>query len=178
MKISLTTREKGVLIAGLIILGSLLGNQFVAKPMRERLSTLNRVVGSKEKILGQLRQMSAELSTLRSEVTRLRRRIEAQPDKGRMLSLLERIQEKVGLSGHVVHMRPTAAALGKIYEETTIEVKLDAVTLEQLLGFLGHLDALELAIGIKSLEVRKVDSSSGSSLLGATVRISTISPSA
>ena len=175
--ISLTTREKGVLIAGVIILGSLLSNQFVAKPLRERVSTLDRVVESKEETLGQLKQMSNELNTLRSEVTRIHHRIEAQPNKGRVLSLLERIQEEAELSDHVIHMRPTVASLGKVYEETTIEVKLDTITLEQLLDFLSKLDALELAIGVKSLEVRHVDSSSGR-LLEATVQVSTISPSA
>ena len=173
----LSAREKGVSIAGVIILGTLLGNQFVAKPLRERLSTLARVVESKEKVLGQLKQMGIELNTLKSEVTQIQRKIEAQPNKGRILALLERIQEEEGLSSHVLHMRPTGAALGKLYEETTIEVKLDAVTIEQLLKFLDSLERIGLAIGVKWLEIRHTDNPSGN-LLEATVKVSTISPSA
>jgi len=171
----LTAREKAFLIPGIVALGLLLGNQFIAKPMRERLSTVTRVVESKDKTLRQLKEMGIELKTLRSEVIRIHREIEAQPDKGRVLALLERIQEEQGLSSHVIHMRPSGAALGKRYEETTIEIKLDAVTLEQLLGFLEKLADLNLAIGVKWLEIKHTTDTSGS-LLEATLKVSTISP--
>jgi type II secretory pathway component PulM len=174
--IHLTTREKRVLIAGAVILGGLLGNQFVVKPMRERLSTLDRVVRSKEETLEQLKRMSTELNVLQSETKRIHQLIEAQPDKGRVLSLLEQIQEKTGLSGHVAHMRPTTVALGKAYEETTIEIKLDAVTLGQLLDFLAKLEGSELTTQVKTLEIKHVAKSSNG-ILEATVQVSTVSTS-
>jgi general secretion pathway protein M len=150
----LGSREKVVLAVGMLLLGGLLINQVVVRSIRERLSTLNRVVESKEKSLVQLKQMGTEFHALQADVAQLHHLLEAQPDKGRVLSLLEHLQEQCGLTGHIVHMQPTTTSVGDAYEETNIEVKLDLITLPQLIDFITKVESQDLAVGIKALEIR------------------------
>ncbi len=169
----LTPREKVVLAAGTLLLGGLLTNQFVVRPIRERLSTLNRVVESKEKSLAQLKQMGSEFHLLQADVARLHHLLEAQPDKGRVLSLLEHLRDQCGLTGHIVHMQPRTTSVGDAYEETSIEVKLDLITLAQLVDFITKVESQDLAVGIKALEIRLQNESQPK--LEAMVQVATVS---
>jgi hypothetical protein len=168
-----TKTEQWFLVGGAIFLGLLMISQVLVRPTMDRISTLRRVVTDKRANLSQLQAKSQEYQLLKTEVARLRAVIEQQGGGRRILSTLERIREDCGLSDNVVSLKPTTTAINDEYQETTIEVRLDGITLAQLIQFLSQIDSLELAGGIRALEVRHADRSPN--LLKATVQVATVS---
>jgi type II secretory pathway component PulM len=167
-----TKREKTVILGGAGVLGLFLVLQFVVHPAMERLSMLRRVVSDKREILADLRGKSLEYKSLEAEVNRLRSVIGQQQEGRRILSSIERIRQTCGLSENVLSLKPTTTTIDTRYQETLVEVRLDGVKLAQLVAFLTQLDSLNLAGGVKALEVQHADRSPGS--LRAVIQLSTV----
>jgi len=162
----LTKRERTVVVAGACFLVLLVVLQFIVRPTTERISMLGRVVADKRNVLTDLRAKSLEYKTLAEEVDRLRSMISQQQESRTMLSAIERIGEASGLSD-------TTVTMDEEYEETVVEIRLDRITLAQLVEFLAKLESLGRAGGIKALEVRHADRSEGA--LRAVVQLATVS---
>jgi len=95
-----------------------------------------------------------------------------------MLSSIENVRKACGLPENVLSMKPATVAIDGTYEEVTVEVRLESLTLAQLVSFLSQLDAVDAA-GITALEVRRADRNSvrandDSPLLAATINVATI----
>ena len=170
----LTKREKTLVVGGILFLAILLGLQFVVRPAMEQVTTLRRVVADKRETLIRLRAMSVEYEKLEGEVSRLRSMIERQDQGPGILTTVERLRETAGLSENALSLKPTTVTMDDGYQETVVEIRLEGITLAQLVRFLSQLESLELAGGIKSLEVRHADRSPGS--LRAVVQLATVSP--
>lgn len=169
----LTKREKTVVIGGACFLALLVALQFIVRPTTERISMLGRVVTDKRDVLTQLRAKSLEYEKLTEEVNGLRSMISQQQESRTMLSAIERIGEASGLSENVLSLKPTTVTMDEEYEETVVEIRLDRITLAQLVEFLAKLESLGRAGGIKALEVRHSDRSEGA--LRAVVQLATVS---
>jgi type II secretory pathway component PulM len=169
----LTKRERTVVIAGASFLALLVVVQFIVRPTTERISMLRRVVADKRAALSDLQAGSAEYETLTGEVERLRSMISRQQESRTMLSAIERIGEASGLSENVLSLKPTTVTMDEEYEETVVEIRLDRITLAQLVEFLGKLESLGRAGGIKAVDVRRAERSEGA--LRAVVQLATVS---
>jgi hypothetical protein len=169
----LTRREKMVVFGGLGGLLLLMTAQFVVRPAMEQISTLRRVVTDKRTVLAQMQANATEYQTLQADVTRLRSAIARQHEGRRILSTIESIREACRLPSDALSLKPAAAPLDAEYQQTTVELRLEGVTLTQLIDFLSRLDALDLAGGITSLDIRSTDPSP--TLLKAVVEVAVIS---
>jgi len=152
---SLTRREKQIVIGGIICLGLLMAFQVFVRPALSRVRTLRRVVTEKREILSDLQTKSEEYYALRDQFERIRLTIEHQQKDRKMLSFIERMQRDCGLMQNVVDMTPTTTAISDVYEKTSVEVKYGAVTLDQIIQFLLKIESSELLIGIRSLEIKR-----------------------
>jgi type II secretory pathway component PulM len=170
----LTRREKWVVLGGLGGLALLAAMQFVVRPTQERVTTLRRVVKDKTEILTRIQDKSLEFQSLQTEIDRLQAKIAQQQESGRILSVIEGIRKSCDLPDKALSLRPTTAPLNEQYTQTTVEMRLEAVTLAQLIRFLSELDSLNLAGGIKSLDIRTTDRNVG--LLQAVIQLATVLP--
>ncbi len=60
-----------------------------------------------------------------------------------------------------------------IYEQKTIEIKFQSITLNQLIQFLLKIESSEFTIGIRTLEIKR--SLRDSSLLDTTIQLASLS---
>ena len=175
----LAKREKLVVLGGAGLLVLLLVLQFAVRPIMERASTVRRVVAEKRDVLAQLRAKRLEYERLQTEVGRLHAMVAQQQGNRRILSSIESVRKTCGLSENVLSMKPATVAIDNTYEEVVVEVRLEGLTLAQLVSFLSQLGAAEAAGGITALEVRRADRSSArandnSSLLAATISVAAV----
>jgi type II secretory pathway component PulM len=167
-----TKREKTAIFGGMGILALLLVLQFVVHPAFARISMLRRVVQDKQQILTDLRGKSVEYKKLAAEVNQLRSLIGQQQEGRGILSSIERIRQTCGLSENVLSLKPTTTIVDARYQETVVEVRLDGVGFGQLVAFLTQLDSLNLAGGIKAVEVQHADRNVG--VLKAVIQLSSV----
>jgi type II secretory pathway component PulM len=170
---NLTQREKQFIAAGAVLFGLIVIFQVFAKPAISRVRTLKRVVSDKRQLLGELRAKSNQFKTILRELEKVRLEMERQPEERKILSFVERIQKDSGLMQKVVYMKPSTMTVNDIYERITIEIKLQSITLAQLIQFLLKIEASELTIGIRTLEIKR--GLRDSSLLETTVQLVSLS---
>ena len=170
---NLTQREKQTIAAGAILFGLIVVFQIFVRPAIGRLRTLRRVVSDKQQLLGELRAKSEQYKTVSGELEKIRLEMERKPEERKILSFVERIQKDSGLMQKVVYMKPSAMTVKDIYEQKTIEIKFQSITLNQLIQFLLKIESSEFTIGIRTLEIKRGLRDSG--LLDTTIQLVSLS---
>jgi len=152
---SLTQREKQTIAAGAVLFGLIVAFQIFVRPAIGRLRTLRRVISDKQQVLGELRAKSQQYKAVSRELEKIRLEMERQPQERKILSFVEHVQKDSGLMQKVVYMKPSTMTVKDIYEQKTIEIKLQSITLDQLIRFLLKIESSELTIGIRTLEIKR-----------------------
>ncbi len=147
--------------------------QVFARPAISRVGTLTRVVSDKRQLLSELRAKSEQYKTISRELEKIRLEMGRQPEERKILSFVERVQKDSGLMQKVVYMKPSTMTVDDVYEQITIEIKLQSITLDQLIQFLLKIESSELTIGIRTLEIKRGVRDSG--LLDTTVQLVSLS---
>lgn len=171
---NLTKREKKIISAGAVLLGLFVAFQVFVRPAIGRVRTLRRVLTDKRQVLAELRAKSEEYNVISRELEKVRLEIRRQPEERKILSFVERIQKDCGLMQKVVYMKPSTMVVNDVYEETTIEIKLQSITLDQLIQFLLKIESSELTIGIRTLDIKR--GVRDSNLLDTIIQLVSLSP--
>ncbi len=160
--------------AGAVLLVLIVAFQIFVRPAIRRVRTLRRVLSDKRQVLGELLAKSQEYNAISRELEKIRLEMGRQPEERKILSFVERIQKDCGLMQKVVYMKPSTMTVNDVYEETTIEIKLQSITLDQLTQFLLKIESSELTIGIRTLDIKR--GVRDSSLLDTIVQLVSLSP--
>jgi len=153
--IRLTRREKLLAIALAILAGGLVLFTFAVKPAIERTETLRRVISEKQDELQKLRAGSSEYIFLRDSLDNLRTKVASQEKGFELLPFLESLIREHGLAKKVATMKQQVLQLGPSHSETIVEVRLENLTLKQLVDFLRKVESSEVLARIKSLYIKK-----------------------
>jgi len=170
---NLTQREKQTIAAGAVLFGLIVSFQVFVRPAIGRVRTLRRVVSDKQQLLGELRAKSEQYKAVSIELEKIRLEMGRQPEERKILSFVERMQKDSGLMQKVVYMKPSTMTVKDVYEQKTIEIKLQSITLDQLIQFLLKIESSELTIGIRTLEIKRGLRDSG--LLDTTIQLVSLS---
>ncbi|MBN2589173.1 MAG: hypothetical protein JXA96_04885 [Sedimentisphaerales bacterium] len=152
---SLRPREKHVIIIAFGCIALLIAIQVFLRPAINHKTNLKRVVSQKKIILSELQSKSEEYNSLKQELEKIRTKIENQQKDKKILSAIEQIQKDCGLNKNLANMTPSTMAISEEYEKTNVEVKYNQVTLSQTIQFVQKVEASDLLIGIKSMEIKR-----------------------
>ena len=153
--IRLTRREKLLAIALAIFVGGLVLFTFAVKPAIERTETLRRVISEKQDELQKVRAGSNEYIFLRDNLDDLRTKVASQEKGFELLPFLESLIREHGLAKKVATMKQQVLQLGPSHSETVVEVRLENLTLKQLVDFLRKVESSEVLARTKSLYIKK-----------------------
>ena len=153
--IRLTRREKLLAIALAVLVGGLVLFTFAVKPAIERTETLRRVISEKQDELQKLRAGSSEYIFLRDNLDNLRAKVASQEKGFELLPFLESLIREHGLAKKVATMKQQVLQLGPSHSETIVEVRLENLTLKQLVDFLRKVESSEVLARTKSLYIKK-----------------------
>ena len=153
--IRLTRREKLSAVALAVLVGGLVLFTFVVKPAIERTETLRRVISEKQNELQKLRSRSNEYIFLRDSLDNLRTKAASQEEGFELLPFLESLIREHGLAKKVATMKQQILQLGPSHSETVVEVRLENLTLRQLVDFIRKVESSKILAKIKSLYIKK-----------------------
>ncbi|MHC4655846.1 MAG: type II secretion system protein GspM [Planctomycetota bacterium] len=153
--IRLTRREKLLALALAFFAGACLLFAFVIKPALARTKTLRRVISEKQDELGKLRATSNEYIFLRDSLDNVRAKVASQEKGFELLPFLESLIREHGLAKKVATMKQQVLNLGPSHSETIVEVKLENLTLKQLVDFLRKVESSQVLAKTKSLYIKK-----------------------
>ncbi len=153
--IRLTRREKLLAIALAILTGGWGLFALAVKPALERTRTLRRVISEKQDELVKLRATSNEYISLRDNLDNVRAKVASQEKEFELLPFLESLIREHGLAKKVGTMKQQVLQLGANHSETIVEIRLENLTLKQLVDFLRKVESSKVLARTKSLYIKK-----------------------
>jgi type II secretory pathway component PulM len=145
---------------------------FAVSPAMERVRTLKRVIPEKRQALADIKAKSAQYEALKSKLKDLRERIAVDGQRFEPLAFLESLITEKGLTEKVASMKLNTSQLDPGYSQTIVEMKLQDISLQQLIDLLLAVKSSNHALWINSLYAKKDAANSGS--LEAVIQVSTL----
>jgi type II secretory pathway component PulM len=167
--VHLTRRERNLAGAVALVVTVWALYAGVVAPVRDRITTLQRLIPDKRNELSAVQARSAEYVARRDAFEDLRARIAAQDPNFQLPSYLEALVEEQQLGAHVATMTPNTLQLQSDYSETIVGIELEAVTLKQLADFLAPIEASQVLASVGSLHIYR--NPNDETLLNATIEI-------
>ncbi len=126
------------------------------KPALARIETLNRVIPEKQRELIELRTRSRDYIVLHDSLNDLRKHVASQDQALELLPLLESLTQECGLAQNATAMNHNVLQLDQDYQETIVEIRLQNVTLRQLVDFLSKIEGSSLVLAkTRSLHIQR-----------------------
>ncbi len=135
---------------------------------------MRRAIAASEKVLRELAVLGAEYGVLRQRSEEIRRVIERRPPGFTLFSYLEKRAGDAGVKTNIRSINLLPLAPTGAYEETTVEMKLDKLTMKQLTDFLYQVESPEEMIRIRRISIVKMKESP--EYLSALIQVFTYQP--
>jgi general secretion pathway protein M len=157
----LARREKYLVsLAGCSIALLILFHFFIL-PFFAKKEDLKEGVKNKEVALEEIIMMSAEYKARKKSYQGLQELL-ARREKGvTLFSFLEKAADKAEIKGHIKYMKPSVSEGTGGYKESMVEMKLEGITLKQLVGYLYRIESPENVISIKRISIKENKKESG-----------------
>lgn len=133
----LEPRDKKTLIIGGIAALIIVIYAFVLSPLTSNLARKREFIPKKERDL-------AEMRVLKSQYTEMQQRLlQAQASaakRGPLLTELENITKRANLNTKIISLKPQAGVQSEAFKESIVEVKLDSITLYDIVNYVYALE--------------------------------------
>jgi general secretion pathway protein M len=169
----LSQREKIIVAGGSLALLVFLIVQFLIVPVFTRNAQMRRSVQVKTAMLAEMQRLKADHDSLKSAAKQSEARF-TRRDKGfTLFSFLDQLAGQAHVKERVSYMRPTKTEQkNSTFKLSRVEMKLEAVTLEQLATFLNAVEYSKNMVTVSKLSITRRDQKEG--LLDAILQVETL----
>ncbi len=165
-------REKLLVWFSICAIAIFLLLQFLVFPVLEKKSFLERGVQAKQSALREILNLREEYDTYKKNTHGIQD-ILRQRDQGfTLFSFLEKAAGEVGVKSHIKYMKPSASKGTGPFKESMVEMKLEGITLQQLVDYLYLAQSPENAVTVKRLSITESKEASG--YLNAILQVLTV----
>jgi len=171
---NLTGTQRLYMMIGAAALGVILVVQFALLPFMAEKNRLRGAIKTNEKVLKELTVLGLEYSAQKRRVEEVRAIIGRRPPDFSLFAYLDRKAGEGALKQHIKAMNTSKIASANDYEEVAVELRLEKVTLKQLVQFLYMVESPGEYIRVKRMAISKMKESP--EYLGATLLVATYQP--
>lgn len=139
----LEDRDKKTLIIGGILAGVIVLYAFVIAPLTADLSRKRDSIPKKEKDLVEMKALKTEYQSIQQQLQAAQA---AAVKRGPLLTEIENISKRSNLSGKIVSLKPQAGVQTAGFKESIVEVRLESVTLYDIVNYVFQLEKDTLRI--------------------------------
>jgi len=156
MAIKLNKREKISVAAAAAVIAVFLFLQLLVFPLLDKNDQLTRTITTRERELEQIKQMQMEYRQTASKSEQAQRRLKARRRGFTLFSFLETLAGQTGVKSNIAYMKPTTTTQRESpYRLSMVEMKLQEITMSQLLSYLHGIEMSGDMIVIKRLSISK-----------------------
>jgi len=149
----LAKREKYLVSAAACCVALFLLFQFMVFPFFENRTRILKGIKSKEKGLQEIIKLRAEYQTFQKASQGVRQTLSRRKKGFPLFSFLEEAAGKTQIKAHIKYMKPSTSPGMGLYKESMVEMKLEGVTLEQLVGYLYNIESPNNLVNIKRISI-------------------------
>jgi general secretion pathway protein M len=135
--------------------------QFIIFPFFDDRDRTRRGVRAKEEGLKEIMMMSAEYQALKKGSQGIQNILARRKSNFTLFSFLESAAGDAEVKAHIKYMKPSDSQDAGPYKESMVEMKLEGITLKQLVGYLYRIESPENAISVKRISVKESKGASG-----------------
>ena len=169
----LNRREKYIVYGVGCLLALLIIVQFVIRPFFANKAQLERTLQTKKAELAQMRELQAEFQSLKDKIQQSQGRVNKRQKGFTLNSFLVQQAGQVGIKDRISSMKPSKTVQkNSKYKISRVEMKLDAITLQQLTSYLYGVETSKNMVMVKKLSISKKDKKQG--LINVIIQVETI----
>lgn len=139
----LEERDKKVLIIGAIVAVVILLYALVLHPLYADLSRKRDAIPKKERDLAEMRVLKDQYVEMQQRLQQLQA---AAAKRGPLLTEIENITKRANLSSKIVSLKPQTGVQAANFKESIVEVRLDNITLYDVVNYVNQLEKATLRI--------------------------------
>ena len=156
MAIKLNKREKIGVAAATAAIVIFLVLQVLVFPLFEKNAQLSRTMTTRQQEREQIQLLQAEYLKTAEKAQAAQRHLKRRKQGFTLFSFLETLAGQTGVKSHIAYMRPTTPSQkDSPYRLSMVEMKLQEITLAQLLAYLHGIETSADMISIKRLSISK-----------------------
>jgi general secretion pathway protein M len=170
--LNLQRREKLAVMAAGIILVVLLFLEVIVFPIVDRGDELRQQIEFKIKALQEMQTLKAEFAALSRFSKDMENGIKKRPRTFTLFSFMDKLAGSSGIKSNIAYMKPSSANLkNSAYTLSSVEIKLNSLTMAQLTTFLYGIENSANMVWIKRLSISRGDGNQ--SLLNSVLQVET-----
>ncbi len=151
----LAKREKFFVSLGAIFIAIFFLFQLLIFPFFESRRRIQRGIRAKKDGLEEIVRLSTEYHRYQKGSQGIKQ-ILARRKKGfTLFSFLEKAAGDAGVKAHIKYMKPSISTGTGPYKESLVEMKLEAITSEQLIGYLYRIESPDSVVSIKRISINE-----------------------
>lgn len=167
----LEKREKRVVVAGVIFLFCFILFHFTVSPLLQaRQQTQKALIQKKEDIL-KIRQLQEEYRQIQNQAVNIQNRLQKRSPSFTLFSFIEERATKAKVKQHINSMTPSTSEGEGPLQESRIDLKLEKISLQQLVDFLQQVESTDDVVAIKRISIQENSKEEG--LLDVVIKIIT-----
>ena len=169
----LNRREKYIIYGAGCLIGLLIIIHFVITPFIENKNQMQRNLQTKKTELEEMRRLQAEHKALKAKLQLSQTSIDQREKEFTLYSFMNQLAGQAGIKDRISYMKPTTTVQkNSNYKLSRVELKLDAVTLEQLTNYLYGIETSKNMIIVKKLSISKKEKNEG--LVNVILQVETV----
>ena len=164
-------RERIIVAAGVTVVTAALAFVLVIDPLMATIDKLDRQTRRKAKDSQELALVAQEYVVKQARIAKLEQRMPNPPAQFSLLAFMEEATTTAQIRDRIVGMQPQAPIVVQGYQETAVDLRLDGVSLPQILALLVAIEQAPYDVQVHHLQMKpKYDNPVN---LDATLRIVT-----
>ena len=146
--------------------------QFIIFPFFDRREVIGRGIEAKRDGLKEIVKLRSEYESYKRGADGIQRYLRSRMKSFTLFSFLEQAAGKARVKDHIKYMKPSASRTSGRFKESMVEMKLDKISLKQLVDYLYLIESPKNIVSIKRISIR--DSKSAPGYLDAVMQVLTI----
>lgn len=169
----LNRREKYIVYGVGCLVGLLIIIQFVIRPFFNNKNKLERELKTKIVEIQKMHELQAQYKVLKGKMQLNQGRVSKRQKGFTLNSFLVQVAGQVGIKDRISSLKPSKTVQkNSNYKISRVEMKLDAITLEQLTAYLHGVETSTNMVLVKKLSVSKKDKKQG--LINVIMQVETV----
>jgi general secretion pathway protein M len=164
-------RERIMVAAGGAMVAAALIFLLIVDPLMATIDKLDRQARRKAKDSQELALVAQEYLAKQARIAKLEQRMASPPAQFSLLAFMEEASTAAQIRDRIVGLQPQAPVVVQGYQETAVDLRLDGISLPQLLALLAAIEQAPYDVQVHHLQMKpKYDNPAN---LDATLRIVT-----
>jgi general secretion pathway protein M len=147
-------RERIIVSVGGAMVAAALVFLLIVDPLLASIDKLDRQAKRKAKDSQELALVSQEYLLKQARITKLEQRMPSPPAQFSLLAFMEEATTTAQIRDRIVGMQPQAPITVQGYQETSVDLRLDGVTLPQLLALLVAIEQAPYDVQVRHLQMK------------------------